>query len=117
MDQMQAMSPAMGQMPTEEQEPEGTTVCITASPDGSFTVGDHEAYMSQQSGTMPDEIPGEVPEANENPGMTQAGSLDEALEIARGMLQGGPNQAAMDGYNSGKPSMISKPKVSAVFGE
>ena len=108
-------APAMGEMAAPAK-----TVCITASPDGTFAVGDHEAYMAQQGGG---EEMGEMPEAMgaemaEKPGMTPAASIDEALDLARQLLQDdgrSPEEAMMAGYSKGAPAK--RPSPAQVFGE
>lgn len=118
----------MATMPPDMQAPMGDmaapakTVCITASPDGTFSVGDHDAYMAQQGGG---EEMGEAPEAPgmgaempEKPGMTPAASIDEALELARQMLQDDGRSAEeqmMAGYSKG--AMAKRPSPAQVFGE
>lgn len=71
------------------------TICITQSDDGQYGVGEHSAYMqdmgSEQSGMMnkgemtPETLMGGEDEGKE--GMRPTASLDEALSIARSMLQ------------------------------
>lgn len=106
-------------MGAEAPEAEGKTVCITANADGSFSVGDYAAYMAQQGGG---EEMGEMPEIMgaemaEKPGMTQAASIDEALDLARQMLQDDGRSAEeqmMAGYSKGKPA--ARPSPAQVFG-
>lgn len=102
------------------------TVCITASPDGTYSVGDHDAYMAQQGGgeemggMETPEAPGMGAEMAEKPGMTPAATIDEALELARQMLQDDGRSAEeqmMAGYSKGASAMTKKPSPQQVFGE
>lgn len=106
-------APAMGDMAAPAK-----TVCITASPDGTFAVGDHEAYMAQQGGG--EEALAMGAEPAEKPGMTPAASIDEALDMARQMLQDDGRSAEeqmMAGYNkAAKPANMAKPTPGEVFG-
>lgn len=110
-------------MPPDMQSPMGDmaapakTVCITANPDGSFAVGDHAVYMAEQGGG--EEAPAMGAEPAEKPGMTPAASIDEALELARQMLQSDGRSAEeqmMAGYNKAKPQGMNKPSPEQVFG-
>ena len=82
------------------------SVTIEAQEDGSFMVG-----------TEP-EMPEESMEQDQASGMQSAMSIDEALDLARQMLQDdgrSPESAMMDGYNKGAPKPAMTPKK--VFGE
>lgn len=109
----------MDKMPTEmpqemgEMAESSKTVCITSNADGSFSVGDHAAYMAEEGA----EMEGETGDIGEKPGMTLAASIDEALDMARQMLQDdgrSPEEAVMSGYNKGKPAV--RPSPDQVFG-
>lgn len=108
-------------MPAEAgmaEAPAGKTVCITANPDGSFSVGDHEAYMAQQGGEGMGEAPAMGAETPAKPGMTPAASIDEALDMARQMLQDdgrSQEEQMMAGYSKG--AVAKRPSPAQVFGE
>ena len=92
------------------------SVTITANEDGSFMVS-QEMPEAMEGAEMQPEMQG-APEAPEG---QQAASIDEALDMARQMLQDdgrSEEQAMMDGYNKGgKPAMNAKPGLQQVFGE
>ncbi len=74
-------------MPPMEEAAEGPerTICIEVYPDGSFKVGEEK-----------EEAPmGEEGEAAEDAGMQPAQSIDQALELARTLLET-PTGAAAD---------------------
>ena len=91
------ISPDMGAM-LAAPEAEGTTVCITMLPDGSFKV-----YAEGAEEDMPGAEP--MTEEQESAGAQTAGSMDEAFKLARGMLEGGAGegmsveQAFQGGFN------------------
>lgn len=114
MDQMNpGMQPPMG----AEAEAPATpvkTICINVMADGTFSVY-KEAPEAEQADPMMAEAP-EAPEAEEP--AQPAASIDEALNMARQMLQDdgrSQEQAVMDGYLRGKPAARPSPKQ--VFGE
>ena len=65
---------------------EGTTVCITASPDGTFTVQIQEAASSDESG---EDESGDGPQTADN--------LDDALALAGHMLTAEMGEDSGDG--------------------
>lgn len=89
------------------------SVTITANEDGSFMVSQEMPEAMEGAEMQPEMMQG-APEGQ------QAASIDEALDMARQMLQDdgrSEDQAAMDGYNKGKPAMNAKPGLQQVFGE
>ena len=68
--------------PTEQSEPL-KSVTIESQPDGSYMVG-----TESEGAEMPEGAPGEV-EQDASQGMQPAASIDEALNLARQMLQEG----------------------------
>lgn len=91
----------------EQQGEPLKSVVIEQQADGSFLVG--------QEAPGPDaETPGEV-----DTGMQPAASIDEALDLARQLLQDDGQSASaqvMKGYTKNAP-MPGKPSVGKVFGE
>ena len=71
-DPSQGMGDSMGDSDSDSQ---GTTVCITASPDGTFSVQIQEAAGADESG-----------EDESSDGPQTADNLDDALALARQML-------------------------------
>lgn len=74
-----ALDPTMGADPSADpsqgDDTQGTTVCITASPDGTFSVQIQEAASSDESG---EDESGDGPQTADN--------LDDALALAGQML-------------------------------
>ena len=98
------MPPEAGAMPAAP-EAEGTTVCITMMPDGSFKV---YAEGAETEPSMPGQEP--MTEEQESAGAQTAGSMDEALKLARTMLESGGEgegmsveQAFQGGFNGDQP--------------
>ena len=95
-------------MPDEGQEAAPTkTVYIEMAADGSLTVG-LKSEMDMMGG-MEEGMEGMegAPEGAE-PGMKPAASIDEALQMARQLLegdQGSPEEQVMAGYTKSKPMM------------
>lgn len=117
MDQMNpGMQPPMG----AEAEAPATpvkTICINVMADGTFTVNE-EAPEAEEAAPMMGQEPAEPPEAAEPAGQPAA-SIDEALNLARQLLQNDGRSAEeqmMAGYAKGKPAMA-KPSPAQVFGE
>lgn len=73
--------------PSEAPAP-GKTICISQQADGSFSVGDHEAYMSQQGGEAEGMLETGAEGGMEESAMTPAATIDEALDLVRGLLEG-----------------------------
>lgn len=95
------------------------TVCIEMSADGTFKVGLEPPEPTPAPGMGETESP--ATEGAEEDAMKPAGSIDEALQMARQLLEGDQPSAedqAMAGYNSGKRNMPSGGMgVGKVFGE
>lgn len=104
------------------------TICISAKDDGSFSVYEEkpeamepmggEEGMPQAPEAAAGALPGQPMEEAEPEG-TPVASIDEALEMARQMLQDdgrSPEEQMMAGYAKGKPAMA-KPSPAQVFGE
>lgn len=106
--------------PTGAPPAAGTTktVCIEVQGDGTFKVG----LEPQEPAAMPGMGETESPamEAGEEASMQPAASIDEALQMARQLLegdQGSPEDQALAGYNSGKRAMPASMGPGKVFGE
>lgn len=95
----------MDEAPGAAEVAQSFEVCISPLPDGTFRVT-KEAKEEEMS-----EMPEEAGET--------AQSIDEALELARQLLQdtgeGTPEDQVMAGYNKGMAP--AKPKPAQVFGE
>ena len=95
------------QMQPMEAPVESFEVCISPLPDGTFRV-------TKEAKEMTEEPTEEMEEAGD-----VAQSIDEALELARQLLQdtgeGTPEDQVMQGYNKGMAP--AKPKPQQVFGE
>lgn len=77
----------------EQPEAEEQCICICKTPEG-FEVGTHEEYMAE----------GEGPEGQEKPAMKVVASLDQALQMAAQLLQGGQDyerQQQQQGFEQG----------------
>lgn len=94
------MPAPMGEMPAAP-EAEGKVVCIAMSADGTFKV-----YMNEEDDSV-QKIPGMEP--TPAPEGQSASSIDDALEMARQMLEGAPSeemsveQAFQGGFNGEQP--------------
>lgn len=77
-------------------------MCITMTPDGTFNVY-LEGAEPMEAPAMPGQPP--IPEEQESAGAQTASSIDDALEMARQMLEGAPSeemsveQAFQGGFN------------------
>lgn len=95
------------------------TICIDVMADGTFMVGTEEPEAGAMPG-MGAEMGGEGAEPAEET-MKPAASLDEALEMARGLLQNdgrSPEEQAMAGYSKGAGNpMAAKMSPAKVFGD
>lgn len=94
-------------------------ICIESQDDGTFLVGE-DAPMGE--GGMPEMGEALSSEMAQDPsqGMQPAASLDEALEMARQLLQDDgttPEQQVQAGYDKGQRQMPAKMGPGAVFGE
>lgn len=83
------MMPAEAGMPEAPAAPV-KTICINVMADGTFTVNE-EAPEAEEAGPMMGEAPAEPPEAAE-PAAQPAASMDEALNLARQMLEGAKSE-------------------------
>lgn len=96
--------------------PQMKTICISQQDDGAFSVYEEMPEAMEAAAPMPGQPPA-MEEAAE-PEAMPAASLDEALELARGMLsadQRSPEQQVMAGYNKGGAAPA-KPTPQTVFG-
>lgn len=89
-------------------------ICIESQDDGTFLVG-KDAPMGEgaEMGAMPQEMP-------QGQGMQPAASVDEALELARQLLQSdgrSDQEQVQSGYDKGQRQMPAKMGPGAVFGE
>ncbi|MES3041816.1 MAG: hypothetical protein V4730_11795 [Pseudomonadota bacterium] len=97
-------------------------ICIEAKEDGSFSV--YEKTPEAAPAAMPGmEAGAEMPMGEMGteaaPEGQPAASIDEALELARQMLQSdgrSPEEQMMAGYNKAKPPGMAKPSPEQVFG-
>ena len=100
---------------TEEMGEPLKSVTIEAQEDGSFLVGTEPAAEATE---MPEGSMGDMTE-DQGEGMQPAASLDEALDLARQMLQDNgmsEEESVMAGYNQAKPQSMNKPSPAKVFG-
>ena len=70
-----SQDPSQSQYPSQDDDSQGTTVCITALPDGSFSVKILESDSADESG-----------EDESSDGPQSADNLDDALALAGQML-------------------------------
>lgn len=92
-------------------------ICIESQDDGTFLVGE-DAPMGEGA-EMGEGMPQEMA-MDQSQGMQPAASLDEALEMARQLLQDDgttPEQQVQAGYDKGQRQMPAKMGPGAVFGE
>lgn len=92
-------------------------ICIETQPDGTFLVG--EDTPMGEGAEMGEGMPSEMAQ-DPSQGMQPAASLDEALELARQLLQDDgttPEQQVQAGYDKGQRQMPAKMGPGAVFGE
>ena len=95
-----AMDLTMGGDPSQDMdmgdssmgESQGTTVCITASPDGTFSVRIQEAAISEESS---EDESGDGPQTADN--------LDDALALAGQMLTTEMGEDSADGGDGDAP--------------
>jgi hypothetical protein len=109
------MTDPMMDVATEAQQP--FRVCISKLPDGTFEV-EKEPPEGTEGPEMPEGSEGDMGE-DQSEGMQPAATIDEALDLARQMLQdagASPEDAALAGYNKGKPP-AQRMNTSKVFGE
>lgn len=104
---------------TDPMEQPLKSVTIEAQPDGTFLVGIEppESAEGVEPTEMPEGTEGDMAE-DQSEGMQPAGSIDDALDLARQMLQDdgrSPEDAMMAGYNKNKPA--AKMNTAKVFGE
>jgi hypothetical protein len=102
----------MDEMMTEDMGAPLKSITIEMQSDGTFMVGT-EAEETE----MPEDSAEDMA-MDETSGMQKAATIDEALDLARQMLQDtgmSEEESVMAGYNKGAP----KPKMTAqkVFGE
>lgn len=93
-------------------------ICIESQDDGTFLVGE-DMDMPMDTG-MAEGMPQEMA-MDQSQGMQPAAGLDEALDMARQLLQDdgrSPEEAELAGYSKGaRPMMAGKQTPQAVFGE
>ena len=97
-----------GEVTEGEGDMQSFEVCISQRADGSFDVSKE---IKEESIQEPIEQEG---------GSAAAADIDEALEMARQMLQEGgmtEEESVMTGYNKAKPQGMAKPSPAKVFGE
>ena len=81
-------------------------ICIEAKDDGTYSVYDESAQSEQAEGAMP--AMGAEALGDADQGAQSAQSVDDALEIARQMLQDdgrSEDEQMQAGYNKGRPMM------------
>lgn len=90
------------------------SVTIETQEDGTYLVGkDTEAPMMAEEGA-------EEMAQDAGQGMQPAATIDDALDLARQMLQEGgmtDEESVMAGYASAKPKGLNKPSPAKIFGE
>lgn len=92
-------------------------ICIESQPDGTFLVGEDSSMG--EGAEMGEGMPQEMA-MDQSQGMQPAASLDEALDMARQLLEsdGRSDQEQMQaGYDKGQRQMPAKMGPGAVFGE
>lgn len=102
----------MDEMMTEDMGAPLKSITIEMHEDGHFMVGAESAELPE--GTADGMAMGA------QSGMQPAADIDEALDLARQMLQEGgmtEEESVMTGYNKSKPQSMNKPSPAKVFGE
>lgn len=90
------------------------SITIEAQADGTYLVGTKTEAPELPEGTADDMA------MDEASGENIAADIDEALDLARQMLQEGgmtDEESMMSGYNKAKPQGMTKPSPAKVFGE
>lgn len=115
--------PAMGAESAPPAAPV-KVICISQQADGSYSVYEEapeaeEAMPGAEAGAEMGGMAGAMGEMSEGaaPGAQPAASIDEALELARGLLQNdgrSPEEQMLAGYSKGAPP--AKPTPKQVFG-